>query len=178
MAYQTTWGGFFVARPNLPVARKRLFHPAPMFRLEGEMVDQQFYLPNNAVLVVAPVAEDMAGGARSCIAMNIAAMCDAWRAARQPVLDHAADGRLDTADLKARLRREGLNCLVLAGGFTKSSLNAALEKFGKSGFEAYVVNDAICGVEHFAPASGCLTVEEAIGALAPDHEPSRAAGVF
>lgn len=172
MAYQTTWGGFLLSA-NLSVARKRLFHPVPVFRLEGEM-DEQFYLPNNAVLVVAPVA----GDARSRIAMNITAMRDAWRAARQPVLDHAADGRFDAADMKTRLRREGLNCLVLAGGFTKSSLNAALEKFGKSRFEAYVVNDAICGVEHFAPASGCLTAEEAIGALAPDHEPSRAAGVF
>jgi len=41
-----------------------------------------------------------------------------------------------------------------------------------------VVNDAICGVEHFADESRCLTAGEAIGALAPGHEPSRAAGVF
>ena len=160
--------------PDFSVARKRLFHPAPNYRLEGEMVDQQFYLPNNAVLVAAPVAEGMAACAEPEVVANIRAMRMAWGAARQPVLDCAADGLSDEAGLKARLRREGLNCLVLAGGFTENSLAAAVETFGNSRFETYVVTDAVTGADRYEDGGELLTAREAIGALAPDHEPSRA----
>jgi nicotinamidase-related amidase len=139
------------------------------------MDEPQFYLPNNAVLVVAPMdAQDS-----SLVVDNIRNMRGAWRAARQPVLDHATHRPFGETAVKSRLRREGLNCLVLVGGFTENSLKGTLANLGDSRFETYVVTDAIIetdfNAEYFA---GVLTTREVLCALAPEHEPSRAACAY
>jgi len=110
------------------------------------------------------IRQGTGGTGAACAPPCAGELCAGEPCAGEIVLEaHAADA-FEGTGLRARLRREGLNCLVLAGGFTKGSLAATLGAADKSGFETYVVKDA--AGTHAAADTDCATARATDAILA------------
>jgi len=167
------------------------------------MCSGRFYLPNNAVLVLASLSP--LGGADgslgdAMVLENMRALLAAWRAGQRPLMHlHNAVGsaglapvrsgeavlrrqpadRVDDLALKSRLRHEGLNCLVWVGGDAAPILAPTTGKGCMFGFEIYVVSDAtVSDAVAYEYDVNTLTTRQTLEALAPGHEPSRSRNAF